>query len=79
MTEKDRERQKGSESEKCKQKRGIEILYFFRCIKNFKYVSNKKRFNTRGTLKSIRISRLAKIPTLYRLAEILELRKGLIV
>jgi hypothetical protein len=26
----------------------------------------EKRFYTRGTLRSIRISRLAKIPTLYR-------------
>ena len=39
-----------------------------------------KRFYTRGTLRSIRISRLAKMPTLYRikLAEILESRKGFI-
>ena len=26
----------------------------------------KKRFDTRGTLRGIRISRLAKIPTIYR-------------
>ena len=37
-----------------------------------------KRFYTRGTLRSIMLSRLTKIPTLYRnLAEMLELRKGL--
>ena len=29
-------------------------------------VQKKKRFYTRGTLRGIRISRLAKIPTLYR-------------
>ena len=37
----------------------------------------KKIFYTTGTISSIRISRLAKIPTL--LAEILEVRKGLII
>ena len=37
-------------------------------------VSCKKRFYTRGTLRGMRISRLAKIPPLY-----LELGKGLII
>ena len=32
---------------------------------------------TTGTLRGISISRLAKIPTLYKIAEIPELRKGL--
>jgi hypothetical protein len=41
------------------------------------YRAKQKRFYTRGTLRGIRFSRLAKLSTLYR--DILELRKGLII
>ena len=45
-----------------------------------KYMYKGKRFYTRGTIRRIRISGLAKIPPQKTgIAEILELRKGLII
>ena len=43
-------------------------------------VKEQKRFYSRGTLRSIRISRLAKIPTLYRdWLGSLNLKEGVII
>ena len=44
------------------------IISSLKCQKsyNFKKDLNEMRFYTRGTLRGIRISRLAKIPTIYR-------------
>ena len=50
-------------------------------VLNYIDTLEQKRFYTRGTLRGISISRLTKNPTLYPLplAEILKLRKGLII